>query len=471
MPIVRRWSMLLLLLASATNAGAAEFVLTTPADAVDALPGDGECATVEDQCTLRAAIQEANAQPGPDSIVLAAGTYVLALPGRGEDAAASGDLDVTDALSLTGAGAEATIIDGDRLDTVLQLHAGAGTVTLTGLSLARGDYRTEPGCGVLDCPGAGGLVNPFGVELTLRHVDLRDHVSQGLASALYNRGCVDGDHVRIVGNDGLDTSVSSLVLATVVSGRSGTGETACLTLDHSEIAGNGLAAGTTRDAAIYADRTTLILRRSLVSGNHGTHASAFTFNSQNDVLIENTTITGNTTPGISGVLLNDGGSVVRIRHSTITGNVGGALTGGIHDVHGGFGLVTLSNTLLIGNRLAWGEFSDCRRGLISAGGLMVGTPVHPTVPFGPGLPCWVQAGPGDQYGTQLSFGPLADHGGATASLLPLGPAIDSGVAGECVDVDQRDRPRPAGAGCDLGAVELGIDDDRLFFDGFDIQPR
>lgn len=469
MPMLRRWS-LLLLLAPAATAAAAEFVVTTSADAVDAVPGDGACATVENQCTLRAAIQEANAQPGPDDIVLVAGTYVLALPGRDEDAAASGDLDVTDALSLTGAGAEATVIDGNRLDAVLELHPGAGTVALTGLSLDRGDYRTEPGCNVLDCPGAGGLVNSFGVELTLRHVDLRDHVSRGLASALYNNGCVDGDHVRILGNDGLAPPLASTVLATIVSGFAA-GEGACLTLDHSQISGNGQMNGSTRDGAIYADRTALILRRSLVSGNHGTHASAFTFNSQNDVLIENTTIIGNTTPGIFGVLLNDGGSVVRIRHSTITGNVGGALTGGIHDVHGGFGLVTLSNTLLTGNRLASGAFSDCQRGLISAGGLMVGTPVNPTVPFGPGLPCWVQAGPGDQYDTQLPFGPLADHGGATASLLPVGAAIDAGIGSECLGIDQRDRPRPAGAACDLGAVELGIDDDRLFFDGFDGEPR
>ncbi len=46
-------------------------------------------------CTLRAAIQNANASPGADVINLAAGTYTLTIPGVGENAAAAGDLDIT----------------------------------------------------------------------------------------------------------------------------------------------------------------------------------------------------------------------------------------------------------------------------------------------------------------------------------------------------------------------------------------
>ena len=36
---------------------------------------------------------------------------------------------------------------------------------------------------------------------------------------------------------------------------------------------------------------------------------------------------------------------------------------------------------------------------------------------------------------------------------PDGPAIGSGDPDSCFALDQRDRPRPSGAGCDLGAVE------------------
>ena len=41
---------------------------------------------------------EANVKAGENTVVLPAGTYTLDVTGRGEDAAATGDLDVTDHL-------------------------------------------------------------------------------------------------------------------------------------------------------------------------------------------------------------------------------------------------------------------------------------------------------------------------------------------------------------------------------------
>ena len=40
------------------------FVVNSTADGADATPGDGVCSTTSATCTLRAAMQEANAQPG-----------------------------------------------------------------------------------------------------------------------------------------------------------------------------------------------------------------------------------------------------------------------------------------------------------------------------------------------------------------------------------------------------------------------
>ncbi|MEX2431452.1 MAG: CSLREA domain-containing protein, partial [Dehalococcoidia bacterium] len=54
--------------APAAFAQEATFSVDTTADAVDANPGDGACATEDGSCTLRAAIQEGNAQSGPQSI-------------------------------------------------------------------------------------------------------------------------------------------------------------------------------------------------------------------------------------------------------------------------------------------------------------------------------------------------------------------------------------------------------------------
>jgi CSLREA domain-containing protein len=55
--------------------------------------------------------------------------------------------------------------------------------------------------------------------------------------------------------------------------------------------------------------------------------------------------------------------------------------------------------------------------------------------------------------------PVADNGGQTltAALRPGSPAVDAGSALYCPPTDQRGRPRPAGAGCDLGAYERWLD--------------
>ena len=78
-------------------ASAAQFIVNSARDGVDANPGDGLCATAAGDCTLRAAIQESNALPGADVIFVPGAVYTLTIPGTGEDAAATGDLDITEA--------------------------------------------------------------------------------------------------------------------------------------------------------------------------------------------------------------------------------------------------------------------------------------------------------------------------------------------------------------------------------------
>ena len=109
------------LMGRANGTRAASFTVDSTADAVDASPGDGVCAASAGQCTLRAAVQETNARRGADSINVPAGTYVLAIPGAGEDASATGDLDITDDLTITGSGAGRTIVDGGHLDRVFHV--------------------------------------------------------------------------------------------------------------------------------------------------------------------------------------------------------------------------------------------------------------------------------------------------------------------------------------------------------------
>ncbi|HSK26921.1 MAG TPA: CSLREA domain-containing protein, partial [Jiangellales bacterium] len=64
------------LLGPAYPARASEtFVVTTTADAPDATSNDGLCATGGGECTLRAAVEQANASTAPDTIIVPAGQY------------------------------------------------------------------------------------------------------------------------------------------------------------------------------------------------------------------------------------------------------------------------------------------------------------------------------------------------------------------------------------------------------------
>src|ERR1700690_3615662 len=99
---------------------AATFNVNSTADAVDASPGDGTCATAGGDCTLRAAIMEANALPGSHTINVPAGLYILTIPGIGEENAAQGDLDVTGSVTIAGAGPGSTIVDGGGIDRVFE---------------------------------------------------------------------------------------------------------------------------------------------------------------------------------------------------------------------------------------------------------------------------------------------------------------------------------------------------------------
>jgi CSLREA domain-containing protein len=100
------------------------FKVNTPNDTVDINPGDGVCADSQGNCSLRAAIMEANALKGNDTIMMPAGTFQLILPPNTKGDASGGHLDITDGLTIVGTansdGTPGTIIE-------------AGTSTVPGI--------------------------------------------------------------------------------------------------------------------------------------------------------------------------------------------------------------------------------------------------------------------------------------------------------------------------------------------------
>jgi CSLREA domain-containing protein len=154
-------------LAGAPNAAAATFTVTRADD-----PAPGAC---DSDCSLREAVLAANAGSGADAIVLPAGHFRLTLAGAGEDAAATGDLDLTGSVTITGAGARSTVIDAAGGDRVFDVAAGTtvdiSEVTVTG-GLVAGDG------GAIRSAGLVGLVDD----------EIVGNRALGLGGGLFSKG-------------------------------------------------------------------------------------------------------------------------------------------------------------------------------------------------------------------------------------------------------------------------------------------
>jgi len=201
-------------LAAAPSARASVYTVTRTDDTAD-----GACNT---DCSLREAILAANANHGPDVILLPAGTYTLTLAGAGEDQGALGDLDLRDDLTLVGASADTTVIDGGQLDRVFDVLAGvhaeisgvtirngrvagpgggirnAGTLDLSA-SVISGNATTQGGYG-------GGISSGGSGTLTLVQTTLNGNVADGGGGALalsapatISESTLSGNHANLFG--------------------------------------------------------------------------------------------------------------------------------------------------------------------------------------------------------------------------------------------------------------------------------
>ncbi len=131
-----------IIVAEARPAAALPFTVTQFDDPAP----DGIC---DADCPLRDAILASNASVGADTITVPAGTYTLSRPGS-DDIAAFGDLDITGQVTITGAGAGSTTIDGNGVttnDRVFDIRPG-GDATISGLKITGGQHPAEDGGGI-----------------------------------------------------------------------------------------------------------------------------------------------------------------------------------------------------------------------------------------------------------------------------------------------------------------------------------
>ena len=373
------------------------FIVNTTADTIDVSLGDGNALDGAGNTSLRAAIMQANASGGSHTIILGAETYRLSLGPAGDDAAANGDLDITCDLTITGAGAGLTIINGGGLDRVFDVRS-SGNLTISNVTIQGGDSAGN---------GGGVQVNA-GSQLTLNNVIISGNQA-GQGAGLYNAGTV------------LLTDV--------------------------EFSNNGFAATATGGGLHNAGDATL--NRVTISGSQAdTGAGIYNDNSATNLSLTNVTLSGNTAASTGGGLYTRASA--NIVNSTLTLN--SADTGGGIRTQGGGGTVDLQNTIVAGNSASSAN-SDVSGTFSSSGYNLIGD--------GTGSSDLVDGLSNDQVGTTASpvdpmLDSLKDNGGfnQTHALLVGSPAIDAGISAGAPLVDQRGLLRDDGSQ-DIGSYEVG----------------
>jgi len=432
---------------------AASFTVNSTTDAVDASPGDGVCATAPlpnegVRCTLRAAIVEANTSGGQTTITLPAGTFGLSIPGPQEDAAATGDLDILASLTIVGAGATQTIIDGNRLDRVFDV-VDAGALNLRDVTVQNG---LAPG-GPLVTDGGGGI---------------RTSLAKSLSSTLLTGVTVSKNEGAMGGGlKGPVTVRQSIISSNTATNGGGVGDGGAV-IEDSVITGNRASdRGGGIEGSATIRRTTISLN---TANNQGGGAfvdgtiddSLITANLANaaggiynpsTLLVRNSTISGNTaTLGGGGIIANAGGCIPRggcfgavFENVTVTENQS-PRGSGVSLLPVSSAGATFTGSIVANNRIS----SNCGPSAISSGGYNLSTDDS----------CQLTA-IGDRQNVAPLLGSLADNGGPTLThaLLPGSPAIDAGPTSNCPAADQRGQPRPVDgdgdskARCDIGAFE------------------
>ncbi len=349
------------------------FVVNTFLDTRDARPGDLSSADEDGNSSLRAAIMEANSLDGDDTILLIPGTFRLTIAGGDEDAAASGDLDVTsDSVTIIGAGPTQTFIDAASLDRVFHVKPGA-TLNLKNLTVTGG--HALQGGGVLN-QGTLTLENVIveGNSADFGGGVYNDLVQTTLTAAVTNAGTLitvptstsipaQAPFLIQIGSESLTVTNIALGVATttftVTRGVSGTipaayGAGAVVTFVGSTSVLNSTITGNSarlKGGGIF-NEAPMTITSSEILDNLSNSQGGGIFNLQSLVITE-TTIDENQASGTGGGIYNDGvnGSrtaSIQIERSTVSNNRSSIRGGGIYNTDE----IVTTNVTISGNTAA-----------------------------------------------------------------------------------------------------------------------
>lgn len=401
-------------------------------DLIDDTPGDTICDVSPEpglQCTLRAAVMEANGLPGVQTVSVplldaneianGSGTIVLDIPAQaGPASAAHGDLDITDALVVEGLGSALTrrSVQSSTGARIFNISAPGDDVTIRGLRLSGGQTT-----------GNGGAIRVVNAE----SVKLERLEISGNSATLGGGGvAVLGAEVEILDSDIHDNET--------VGAGAGVRNDSVLVITRSSVRDN-LDLDATREAVAAGPGSITVLYNSTFARNAG---DALRIDG-GTLALANTTIADNEQRGIG--VTTAAGQALLIANSAIVRNGSVACA-----VGGAFGITLQTDRYN----------------------------------FAPGVGCGLENGASNLDGaTDALIGDLiVAPGRYSAFYLPdqASPLIDAGAPeGEpgitCLAVDQVGDARPFDGDfdgierCDIGSIERGniVQSVSIFSSGFE----
>lgn len=403
------------LLLAGCSSGTTFVVDELTSDLSDTSPGDGRCETSDGGCSLRAALEEANASRGADTVELLAGTHET-----------RGELAVSSVVRIEAADAVVT----ELVDSSRQITSGTALLEATGAVLVvdgvtfRGALVKEPAVGVA-IRAAESLVSVEDVlfeRMPGKALAVDDSWLTVVDSRFHRVGDVSGV------DDGRPGDLIHFPQAVEVRGGS-----------HASIEGSAFDGNSSRSSGALTNRESVVrVGNTTFSDNWGD---------------------GEGFPGGSAAISTYGEeAVTRLHHVTLADNRAFRSAAAVEADRGG--RVFIRNSLLSDNHVRQldtpvGVCEDHRATGSSPAGTIVdlgGNVTDAWCGTDRNAPAGTRyAHPSSTY-TTTQLEPLAFNGGPTPThALPWGELAEGFVTTRCRSVDQRDVVRTAP--CDAGAYE------------------
>jgi hypothetical protein len=455
--------------------------------------------------SLRQAVLDANANAGADTITFdpsVTGTITLT----------SGQINITDSVTITGPGSANLAISGNDASRIFDAATSGTDVSISGLSFVHGSGPAWNGQWS-DWGATGGAIRVVGASITLDQVSMSDNATNRLGGGLgtrnaasvtvtdstftsntaaagggamsfYGGGAVTLDRVTVTGNTNTGDNAGARVTYNYGGGGVRVAGTSSTTITGSTFSSNavvntGVQSGIGGGVYVGAwSGPALIEGVTIDSNTSDRHGSGFAgFGS---ITIANSTITGNSNtaaPGTYGGAVHlaglwGGTTSSKILQTTITGNTSNGdnpsglvvlnRSGRSTDLS-----VSLYGTVIAGNIGGpdvgfpdnWGPSGNqvvpaTTDFMINSSNSVLGS-IRATTPF--------TDGSGNQLDvTDPMLAPLANNGGPTKTMLPLAgsPLINAGGStvptfpGNAYDQRGAGFARLVGSALDVGAFEV-----------------